>query len=55
MCAITAVHLILRAEVADSAPVRLILDLLAHPHFRAVIGELGRYDTTHTGEERTPD
>jgi molybdate-binding protein/DNA-binding transcriptional regulator YhcF (GntR family) len=45
--------LILRTENGQCPQVKLVLDIIAKPDFRAVVAELGGYDTTHTGEERS--
>ncbi len=44
--------LILPEAARECAPVRLLLGILAQPEFRAMIRQLGGYDTSHTGEER---
>lgn len=45
--------LVLLAEDRALTAVGRLLDIIAKPGFRAVVAELGGYDTTHTGEERS--
>ena len=45
--------LVLLAEDRALTPVSMLLDIIAKPGYRAVVAELGGYDTTHTGEERS--
>ena len=39
------------AEDRQQPPLSWLLDMVSHPHFKAVVAALGGYHTTHTGEE----
>jgi putative molybdopterin biosynthesis protein len=43
--------LIMPEPARHRQPVDVLLGILGRPEFRAMVGELGGYDTTHTGEE----
>ncbi len=45
--------LIMRAEDRRCEPVATLLKIIGKPEFKAVVAELGGYDTTRTGEERS--
>jgi molybdate-binding protein/DNA-binding transcriptional regulator YhcF (GntR family) len=45
--------LVVPEAVRNGAQVSLLLGILALPEFRAMVRELGGYDTSHTGDERT--
>jgi len=44
--------LVLAAADRDCPPVSELLAVLGSPQFRAVVGQIGGYDTSRTGEER---
>jgi molybdate-binding protein/DNA-binding transcriptional regulator YhcF (GntR family) len=44
--------LVMPEEARDCAQVGMLLGIIARPEFRAMVRELGGYDTSHTGEER---
>ncbi len=43
--------LILHAEDRHRAPVASLIDLIRAPAYQAVLGQMGGYDLTHSGEE----
>src|SRR5665811_2188471 len=44
--------LVVPEAARDCAQVSLLLGIMARSEFRAMVEELGGYDTSHTGEER---
>ena len=45
--------LVLLAADRSQPPLSWLLDTVANPDFRAVVAELGGYDTAKTGQEQT--